>query len=81
MKTQNLNLKSQKHNSKVKDFMRFYCMALESANDTKYWLGLLKDVLGTDKNKINKLPSEVEELSNILAASLITMKNKSKIKI
>jgi len=46
------------------------------SNETKYWLGLLRDATQTDRNKIEELLKEVNEISNILAASLLTMKKK-----
>lgn len=61
-----------------KDFIKFFEIALKSANETKYWLGLLRDATSVDDNKINILLKEVEELSNMLGASLLTLKNKRK---
>ena len=65
--------------SSKKDYIRYYEIALKSANETKYWLGLLRDALDADKNEINKLLKETGELANILAASLLTMKGKKQI--
>jgi len=65
--------------SSKKDYIRYYEIALKSANETKYWLGLLRDALDADKNEINKLLKEAGELANILAASLLTMKGKKQI--
>lgn len=62
--------------SSRKDFIRFYEIALKSANETKYWLGILRDSTSTNKEKINTLLEEVKSLSNILGASLLTLKNK-----
>ncbi len=62
-----------------KDFMHYYEIALKSANETKYWLGLLRNVLDADKNQISKLMRETTELAKILAASLITMKGRKQI--
>jgi len=56
--------------------MRFYEIALKSANETKYWLGLLRDATDADKQKIEGLLKETQEISNILASSLLTMKKK-----
>jgi four helix bundle protein len=73
------NIIEGKSASSKKDFMRFYEIALKSANETKYWLGLLRDALDADKNEIGKTLKEASELAKILAASLITMKGKNKI--
>jgi four helix bundle protein len=73
------NIIEGKSASSKKDFMRFYEIALKSANETKYWLGLLRDALEAEKTGINRLMKEASELSKILAASLITMKGKKQI--
>jgi len=70
------NIIEAKSSSSKRDFIRFYEIALKSANETKYWLGLLRDATQTDRNKIEELLKEVNEISNILAASLLTMKKK-----
>jgi len=59
--------------SSKKDYVNFYSHALKSANETKYWLDLLKK-LTVDSMTIEKLYKEVEELSKILGASIVTMK-------
>jgi len=73
------NIVEAKSASSKKDFIRFYEIALKSANETKYWLGLLRDALDVDKDRVNKLLKEAIELSNILAASLLTMKGKKQL--
>jgi len=62
--------------SSKRDFIRFYEIALKSANETKYWLGILRDATETDKEKVNLFLEEVSELANILGASLLTLKGK-----
>lgn len=62
--------------SSKKDFIRFYEIALKSANETKYWLGLLRDATSTDKGTVNSLLKDVDDLANILGASLLTLKGK-----
>src|SRR3972149_11310454 len=59
-----------------KDFIKFYEISLKSSNETKYWLCLLRDGLKIDKNKINSLLKEADEISKIIASSIITMKSK-----
>jgi len=70
------NIVEAKSASSKKDFIRFYEIALKSANETKYWLGLLRDATEIEKQKIDPLLKEAQELSNILASSLMTMKKK-----
>jgi four helix bundle protein len=73
------NIIEAKSASSKRDYIKYYEIALKSANETKYWLGLLRDALDGDRNEINKLLKETSELANILAASLLTMKGKKQI--
>lgn len=62
-------------NSK-KDFAHYFRIALRSANESKIWLTLLKD-MKRDKNKtIDTSLKELQEIVAILASSLITLKEK-----
>jgi four helix bundle protein len=70
------NVIEAKSASSKKDFIRFYEIALKSANETIYWLRLLRDALNVSGSEIQFLTKEAEELSKIIAASLLTMKNK-----
>jgi|WetSurMetagenome_2_1015567.scaffolds.fasta_scaffold145456_2 four helix bundle protein len=70
------NIIEAKSSSSRKDFIKFYDIVLKSANETEYWLGLLKDALDIDDSDIKYLIGETEEISRMLAASLLTMKNK-----
>ena len=70
------NVVEAKSSSSRKDFIKFYEIALKSANETKYWLGLLRDATQIDKDKINQFLAETEEIANMLGSSLLTLKNK-----
>lgn len=70
------NIVEAKSASSKRDFIKYYDIALKSANETKYWLGLLRDGMKVDKNLINPLLDETNQLSRIIAASLLTLKNK-----
>jgi len=69
------NIIEAKSSSSRRDFIKFYEIALKSANETKYWLGLLRDGIGLNKIKINELLKEVDEISKMIAKSLLTLKN------
>ncbi len=62
--------------SSKKDFTNFFSHSLKSANESLYWLGLLKDAKKIDGSKIGYLLSEVKELANILGSSILTLKGK-----
>jgi len=70
------NIVEAKSSSSKKDFIKFYEIALKSVNESKYWFGLLRDGFNLDKNVLNDFLKELNEISNMLAASIITLKNK-----
>jgi len=70
------NIVEAKSSSSKKDFIKFYEIALKSSNESKYWLGLLRDATEADRTEVKKLLDELVEISNMLGASLLTMKNK-----
>nr|AIA11967.1 four helix bundle protein [uncultured bacterium] len=65
--------------SSRKDFVNFLNHALKSANESKFWLGLLRDSGKADKEKINILLQETTELAKILGSSISTLKGKNKL--
>lgn len=60
--------------STKKDFINFFHIALKSANETKYWLCLIRDTLDVNKNKLDELLKEADELSKIIAAIILKAK-------
>lgn len=70
------NIIEAKSASSRRDFIKFYEISLKSANETIYWLGLLKDATKTDIRLVNELLIETEEISRMLGASLLTLKKK-----
>ncbi len=70
------NVVEAKSSSSRKDFIKFYEIALKSSNETKYWLALLRDATNANRESVNKLLAEVEEISKMLGSSVLTLKNK-----
>ncbi len=70
------NLIEAKASSSRLEFKKFYEISLKSANETKYWIGLLRDTKLADTNKVNDLLSEAVEISNMLASGVLKLKNK-----
>jgi four helix bundle protein len=71
------NIVEAKSGSSLRDFKNFYTISLKSANETKYWLCLVRDTLniGVEKEKITQLISEADEISKIIASIIINLKN------
>ena len=52
--------------SSKNDFLKFNIIALKSANETKYWLCLIRDTLAIDNLKIEELIKEANEIPKSL---------------
>lgn len=70
------NIIEAQASSSKKDFINFFAIALKSANETKYWLALLRDGTEAPKDEVAVLLKEADELSRLLGASLLTLKGK-----
>lgn len=73
------NLIEAKASSSRRDFIKFYEIALKSANETKYWLCLLRDSQLSAKEVIEPLVVEITEISRMIGSSLLTLKGKKKL--
>ena len=62
--------------SSKNDFVNFYTHALKSANESKFWFEILIEAGRCEKEAGEILLRETYELSRILAASILTLKNK-----
>ena len=72
------NIIEAKSSSSRKEFINFYNYSLKSANESKFWLALLKDTKLAKKSDIEYFLKETDELSKIIASSIITMKRNIK---
>ena len=72
------NIIEAQASSSKRDFANFYSHSLKSANESKFWLSLLKDSNKVPSDKVNNILNETNELSNIIASSILTIKGKKK---
>lgn len=70
------NLVESKASSSRLEFKKFQEISLKSANETKYWLQLLKDTQKSQTRDIDLLLGEVTELANMIAAGVIKLKSR-----
>ena len=64
-----------------KDFTNFFNHSLKSANETKYWLGLLKDSNKANREETDVLIKEVDVIANILGSSILTLRGRKSFKL
>ena len=62
--------------SSKKDFINFFTHSLKSANESKVWLALLRDTGKGERKEVEWLLSELTEIANVIASSILTMKGK-----
>ena len=67
------NIIEAQASSSKKDFTNFFSYALKSANESLYWLGLLKDAKKINNARLEYLLKESRELANILGSSILTL--------
>ncbi|MBN1354357.1 MAG: four helix bundle protein [Candidatus Omnitrophica bacterium] len=72
------NIIEAKASSSKRDFTNFFTHSLKSANESLYWLGLLKDAKKISGPQLEYLIGETNELANILGSSILTLKGKKK---
>ena len=65
------NIIEGKAGSSKKDWKNFFVIALKSANETKYWLCLIRDTLEVNRDQINELIAEANEISKIIASIIV----------
>ena len=68
------NVIEAKHSSSRTEFKRYYEIALKSCNETKYWFCLLRDGFDCAETELTILLKECDELSKILASSVLSLK-------
>lgn len=71
------NVVEAKSSSSRLEFKRFYEIALKSANETAYWLELLKASQLAKPELIDSLLQEVDELCRIIASSVLKLKSRN----
>ncbi|MBP8591569.1 four helix bundle protein [Candidatus Shapirobacteria bacterium] len=72
------NVVEAKSSSLKKDYIKFFEIALKSANEAKYWYLLIREAVENVelKRKADELLSEADEISKILGSSILTLKGK-----
>jgi four helix bundle protein len=70
------NIVEAQASSSKKDFTNFFSHSLKSANESLYWLELLRDAKKINNSQLAYLLNETKELANILGSSILTLKGK-----
>jgi len=63
--------------SSKKDFTNFFNTSLKSANESKLWFALLRDSKRTKPEKVAWFLKELDEIANIFASSILTLRGRN----
>ncbi len=70
------NIIEAQASSSRKDFANFLNHSLKSANETKFWLFLSRDLDEVLNKEINEILKETEEISKILGSAIANIRGK-----
>ena len=70
------NVVEAKASSSKREYVKFFEIALKSANETKYWLIIVRECSYVNSEKAVELLQEATELAKILGSGILTMKGK-----
>ena len=59
-----------------KDFTNYFNISMKSANESKLWIALLRDTKRVTKKEVEWFLAELDEISNIFASSILTLRGK-----
>lgn len=72
------NIVEAQASSSKREFTNFINYSLKSANESKFWLALLRESGKGEREAVDALLSDTKELANILASRVLTLKGKRK---
>ena len=70
------NVIEAKASSSKLDYLKFFQISLKSANETKYWLILIRESEKSLKEESGRLLKEADEIAKIIGAGVLTMKGR-----
>src|SRR3990167_1847438 len=70
------NVVEAKGSASTRDYTHFFEIALKSANETKYWLVVVREYSVGLREEANSILDEVDQIGKILGSSVLTLKGK-----
>lgn len=74
------NVVEAKSASSKRDYLKFFEIALKSANETKFWLMTIREYSNELKEESDSHLEESIEIAKVIAVSVLTLKGKREIK-
>ncbi len=70
------NVVEAKGSASTRDYTRFFEIALKSANETKYWLVVIREYSIELRTEADSVLDEVDQIARIIGSSVLTLKGK-----
>src|SRR3989344_4740352 len=70
------NVVEAKGSASTRDYTHFFQIALKSANETKYWLVVVREYSAELRTEANSILDEVDQVARIIGSSILTLKGK-----
>ena len=70
------NVVEAKSSSSRREYIKYFEIALKSANETKYWLLLVREIGPKFREDAERFLNETIELAKIIGSSVLTLKGK-----
>src|SRR3989338_9500892 len=70
------NVVEAKGSGSRRDYTRFFEIALKSANETRYWLVVIREYSTELRVEANSVLDEVDQAARIIGSSVLTLKGK-----
>ena len=70
------NVVEAKGAASTRDYTHFFEIALKSANETKYWLVVVREYSAELRTEANSILDEVDQVARIIGSSILTLKGK-----
>ena len=70
------NVSEAKGSGSMRGYRNYFEIALKSANETGYWFTVISEFEVDTNESLEKLKSELQEITRILGASILTMKGR-----
>lgn len=68
------NVREAKASSSRKELARFYDIALRSANETSFWLDVLRRGYSIETKRIEEVKTELEQIEKVLGKIIVNLK-------
>lgn len=68
------NVREAKASSSRKELIRFYDIALRSANETSFWIEVINKGYNFDSEQMKQIKQELEQIEKVIAKIIVNLK-------